>query len=238
MIKDTMSAVMLVLVAVTVRSAPLQQAQAGPAGHWEGTLQTPGQGLDFSIDLVGKAGKWDGTISIPAQNVKGLPLGDVVVKGSAISFAMKGVPGDPRFTGTMSTDGRALSGDFAQGGASMPFTLAWKGEAKIDPPAKSTSITKEIEGSWNGSLETGGAVLNLVFKLANQGGGATGTLVSVDQGGAEIPITSITQAASHLELVLSAISGRFVGDLKDGQIVGTWSQAGRSFPLVLKRSTK
>jgi uncharacterized protein len=238
MMKHTLSAVMLVLVAVTLRSAPLLQVQAGPAGHWEGTLQTPGQALDFSVDLVTNAGKWDGTISIPAQNVKGLPLAEVVVKGSAISFAMKGVPGDPRFTGTISKDGGALSGDFAQGGVSMPFTLAWKGQAKIDPPAKSTSITKEIEGSWNGSLDTGGAVLTLVFKLANQGGGATGTVVSVDQGGAEIPIASITQAASHLELVLSAISGRFAGDLKDGQIVGTWTQGGRSFPLVLKRSTK
>ncbi len=236
--KYTMLAAVLILAAVTVRSAPLLQVQAGPAGHWEGAIQTPGQALDFSVDLVGKAGKWDGTISIPAQNVKGFPLAEVVVKDSGISFAMKGVPGDPRFTGTISKDGRALSGDLAQGGLSMPFTLAWKGQAKIDLPAKSTSITKDMEGSWNGSLDTGGAVLTLVFKLANQDRGATGTLVSVDQGGAEIPITSIRQVVSHLELVLSAIDGRFEGDLKDGQIAGTWTQGGRSFPLVLKRSIK
>jgi hypothetical protein len=81
-------------------------------------------------------------------------------------------------------------------------------------------------------------VLRLVLKLSNQPGGATGTLVSLDQGGGEIPIASIAQTGSHLKLIVSTIDGLYEGDLKDGQISGTWTQRGNSLPLVFKRASK
>lgn len=158
--------------------------------------------------------------------------------GSAVGFGMKGVPGDPRFTGTLSADGKSMSGDFGQGGGTLPFTLAWKGEARLEEPPKSTEITKELEGSWEGALDVQGTVLRLVLKLANHPGGATGVLVSVDQGGAETPITSITQAGSQLKLAVTTINASYVGDLKDGQLAGTWTQGPGSWPLVFKRPAK
>ena len=54
------------------------------------------------------------------------------------------------------------------------------------------------------------------MKLANEGEAARGTMVSVDQGGGEIPITQITQAGSKLTLVIGPISGRYEGELKAG----------------------
>ena len=91
----------------------------------------PGQELAISVDLALNAeAKWEGTIGIPAQNVKALPLSDITVKENAVGFAMKGVPGDPQFAGTVSKDGKSIAGDFSQGGATLPFTLTWKGEAR------------------------------------------------------------------------------------------------------------
>ncbi len=113
------------------------QAPAGPAGHWEGTIQVPGQELAISVDLATNAdAKWEGAIAIPAQNVKALPLSDITVKGSAVGFAMKGVPGDPQFAGTVSKDGKSIAGDFSQGGVTLPFTLTWKGEAQRQDQVK------------------------------------------------------------------------------------------------------
>ena len=215
------------------------QAATGPAGHWEGAIQVPGQELAIQVDLANKdADRWVGTIAIPAQNLKGFPLSDITVTGNAVAFAMKGVPGDPRFTGTLSADGKSMSGEFSQGGGRIPFTLAWKGEARYEEPPKSTEITKELEGSWEGALDVQGTVLRLVLKLTNQAGSATGTLISVDQGGIEIPLTSISQAGSQLKFTISTINASYVGDFKDGELAGTWTQGPGSWPLVFKRPAK
>jgi hypothetical protein len=215
------------------------QPATGPAGHWEGSIEVPGQPLAIVVDLAPKeAQPWVGTIAIPAQNLKAFPLSDISVTGNAVAFAMKGVPGDPRFAGTLSADGKSISGEFTQGGGSIPFTLAWKGEAKIEEPPNSTEITKDLEGSWEGALDVSGTVLRLVLKLTNQPGGAMGTLVSLDQAGAEIPISSIAQAGSQLKFTITTINASYVGDLKDGQLAGTWAQGPGSWPLVFKRPVK
>jgi hypothetical protein len=106
------------------------QTPAGASGHWEGAIQVPGQELKVEIDLSGAGEKWEGTIAIPAQGLKGFPLAAIAVQGDAVSFAMKGIPGDPQFKGTLSKDGKALAGDFLQGGGTVPFSVARTGDAK------------------------------------------------------------------------------------------------------------
>ena len=108
------------------------------------------------------------------------------------------MPGDPKFTGTLSPDGKAISGDYSQGGGTMPFTLAWKREATREVIPASTPITKEFEGTWEGALDVGGKTLRLVLTLTNADGRGVASIVSVDQGGAQIPAASVQQNASHL----------------------------------------
>jgi hypothetical protein len=207
-----------------------------PAGHWIGTLQA-GPGLEVQVDLASKGpGVWHGTISIPAQGSKGVPLSDVTVKDNVVSFAIKGAPGDPRFSGTLSADGKTIAGTFSQGGGSLPLSLTWKGEPKFEVPQKSPPVGKEFAGSWEGSLDVKGTVLRLVLKLANDADGAKGMLVSVDQGGIEIPLSTIAQTGSQLKFTVNMISGAYDGELKGGEIAGTWTQGPASFPLVFKRS--
>jgi hypothetical protein len=225
------------LVTLLISSGVAGQTPAGASGHWEGAIQVPGQELKVAIDLSGAGEKWEGTIAIPAQGMKGFPLSGITVQGDAVSFAMKGIPGEPQFKGTLSKDGKTFGGDFLQGGGTVPFSLARTGEAKIERPAKSTPITKDLEGSWEGTLDVNGTKLRLVAKLSNQPDGtATGTLVSLDQGGAEIPIASVVQDGAHLKLAIPVITGTYEGDLKDGQLTGTWTQGPGSWPLVLTRA--
>lgn len=212
------------------------QPAAAPSGHWEGTLQVPGQELKIEVDLAKSGDKWEGTIGIPAQSLKAFPLSSISVQGDSVSFGMK-VPGDPMFSGTLSKDAKTLSGTFTQGGGTMPFTLTRTGDAKIEPLPKSTPITKELEGSWDASLDVDGTVLRLLLKLSNgPGGTATGTLVSLDQGGAEVPVAAVVQDGAQIKLLLPTVAGSYEGALKDGQLTGTWTQGPRSWPLVFKRA--
>ncbi|MEN3340279.1 MAG: hypothetical protein V7647_3955 [Acidobacteriota bacterium] len=212
------------------------QVTAGPSGHWEGTIQVPGQELSVVVDLSGAGDKWEGAIGIPAQGLKGFPLADILVKDSSVSFVMKGVPGEPRFGGTLSPDAKALSGQFTQGDASLPFALTRTGAAVIEQVPASTAVTKALEGSWEGTIDVDGTALRLVVTLANHAGGAaTAVLLSVDQGGATIPVTAVVQKDAHLTLHVRPVSGQYEGDLADGKLTGTWTQGTRSFPLVLQR---
>jgi uncharacterized membrane protein len=212
------------------------QSAIAPSGHWEGTLQVPGNELAIQVDLSGDGKTWEGTITIPAQNLTSFPLSGITVQDDTVAFAMRGVPGEPQFKGTVSKDGKSLSGDFTQGGGTIPFALTRTGDAKIEPLPKSTPITKDLEGSWEGALDVQGKVLRLALKLTSKPDGVgTGTLVSIDQGGAEIPIGAVIQTGPHLKLVVRAIAGTYEGDLKDGQLTGTWAQGPMTLPLVFTR---
>ena len=236
-------AVGLALIALLAGSGRAASAQStpGPAGtgHWEGAISVQGKDLRVDVDLVTRAAdKWEGSAAFPEMNAKGLVLSAIAVQGQAVSFGIKGVPGDPTFKGTLSKDAKTLSGDFVQGPVSGTFTLAWKGEAKFEAPPKNAPVTKDFEGVWEGALEVNGTTLHLSLKLSNQDGGATGTLISIDQGGAEIPLSAIVQTDAHLKFTAPAVGGAYEGDLKDGQITGTWTQGPGSLPLTLKRAAK
>jgi hypothetical protein len=222
---------------LTAATAAGQSAPAGASGQWTGSLQPPTGEIQIVVNLAGKPGEpWKGAIDIPAQGAKGLPLWAITVKDTAVSFAIEGVPGEPRFTGKLSADGKSMSGDFSQGGGTIPFSLVRKGDAVFEVPAKSTPITKELEGSWEGTLDTGQAQLRLVLKLASQAGGASGVLVSVDQGGVEIPVATITQDGSTVKLIVTRVGGTYEGALKGDQMTGTWTQGGKPLPLTFTRS--
>ena len=227
------------LLIVLVASSAVASAQpaTAPSGHWEGAIQTPGQELKIEIDLDGSGDKWKGTINVPVQGLKGFPLSAISVQNDAVTFAMKGVPGDPLFKGAVSKDAKTLSGTFSQGGGSVPFALTRTGEAKFEPLPKSTAVGKDLEGSWEGTLDADGTLLRLTVKLSNQADGtAAGMLISVDQNGVEIPIAAVVQTNSHLTLHVPSVVGRYEGDLKDGELTGKWTQGPKTWPLVFKRS--
>ena len=125
-----------------------------------------------------------------------------------------------------------------EAGKGASFQLTRTGEATLVKTEKSTPVAKELEGTWEGALETGGPTLHLVLKLANgPDGAAAGTLTSVDQGGAVIPIATIAQKGSNLKLELPTIGASYAGEInKEGTaIAGQWTQGPAALPLTFRR---
>lgn len=206
-------------------------------GHWTGVIEIPGQSLACIVDLDHPAKGWIGTIGIPAQNSSGMPLDAIALTSGSWTFRIKGVPGAPTFTGKLSEDGKTLAGDFTQGPGSFPFKLTREGEPKMEEVKASPAVAKEFTGTWEGAIDAGGQTLRLTLKLSNGADGAQGVMVSVDQGGVEIPVTTIDQKGPKLNLKVRAVGGEYDGSIdKEGsRLTGMWTQAGNTLALEFKK---
>jgi hypothetical protein len=213
-------------------------AQDGPRGHWSGSVEIPNQALAMEVDLDKGPNGWIGSISIPAQNASGIPLDSVTFENGKCTFHLKDVPGDPAFTGTLSADGKTMTGTFTQGPGAFPFKFSRSGDPKVELEKSSPAVAKDFLGTWEGTLE--GPGLRLVLKVSNGASGAKAVLISLDQGGNEIPVSSIDQKDSKLTLLVNMVGGRYEAEInKDGsELNGTWTQGGGSLPLKLKKAAQ
>jgi len=220
-------------------AAPLAaQSAADPSGHWEGAIQAPNMEVRFEIDLAKNSkGELAGSFGQPAENLRGLPLANFAMDGRSIDFQIKGsAAGQRTFKGALSADGASMSGDFSQAGFTVRFSLTRTGDARVDTPARNASIGKELEGTWNGTVDVNGLQRRLVLTLANQpDGAATGNVLNVDEG-LEIPISAITQKGSSVTLDVKAVGGSFSGALnaEGTELVGTLTQGSAVEPVTFR----
>ena len=96
-------------------------------------------------------------------------------------------------------------------------------------------ISPALVGSWEGTLDVKGTMLRLALTLANGAEGATGKLVSLDQGNFEMPVAQITEEGARLKLGIPMVSGGFDGEVKGGELSGTWTQGPLVLPLTFKK---
>lgn len=203
------------------------------SGHWEGSIKTPDMEVKIELDLMKDAG----TINIPGQGLNGLALSNFTGEGSSVSFQIKGAPGERKFSGVLSADAKSISGDFTQEGYTMPFRIAWMGEARPEARVKNAPIGKEMEGTWSGAMGVDGKQKRMILRLSNQpDGAAAGSIFSVEEG-LEVPIAVITQKDSSLRLDLKAVSGVYSGDLSADrtELAGTFTQGSLVVPLTFRK---
>lgn len=212
-------------------------AEVSPRGHWTGAVEIPEHALAMEVDMDSTEKGWIGSVSIPAQNASGIPLSGITFAEGKLVFHIQGAPGDPTFTGTVSADGQKLSGQFSQGPSTFPFHFSRAGDPKVTVPKSSPAVAKEFVGTWEGTLEAGQS-LRLVLKLSNDENGAKAVLVSLDQGGGEIPVSSIEQKDASLALQVSAVGGQYSGEINKAgtELTGTWTQSGNELPLKFKKA--
>ena len=97
----------------------------------------------------------------------------------------------------------------------------------------------DITGDWQGTLQAQKA-LRVIARITKGAKGYDAKFISIDQGGATIPVSAVVVDGSTVKLDVAMIGGGFSGTVSaDGNsMVGTWSQGTTPLPLTLVRATK
>ncbi len=96
---------------------------------------------------------------------------------------------------------------------------------------------QNISGKWHGILKVQGIQLRLVFNITHTENAYSATMDSPDQGVKGIPVTTTSFENATLNLEVASAGIRYEGRLnKHKEFVGTFKQAGLSFPLTLSKS--
>ncbi len=107
------------------------------------------------------------------------------------------------------------------------------------PTLALTAAEPDLAGVWKGTLDANGTALRLLFKIRKSADGAYGgAMVSLDQGAADIPISSVSFKNPAAKIEVKLIGGAYDATLnKDGsELSGQWHQGGASLLLKLQRS--
>jgi hypothetical protein len=223
-----------VFTAVFLLSSSLVAAQQGvPTGHWEGRFTGPNGEVAVQVDLSVNA---DGGLvgMLATGDVQGVPLSHVSLEGRLVHFEIPSA--SARFSGTLADDGKSIAGEFVNPAGAAPSVLTRTGDARIAAVLKSPIVGRELEGSWNGILEVEGRKKRLVLKMINQPDGTSiGTIISVDDGSIELPVT-LAQDGRNLTVGVKLNGGVFVASLTDAnELAGTYTESGIQFPLTFRR---
>lgn len=225
-------AVLVCLLALSLSGQPAPDL----SGHWEGEVHAPGMEVVIEVDLVrGAKGDLTGTFGNAAQNVHGFPLSNVAAEGMVVTFEIK-ANGGGKFHGDLSADGKSIKGSFHTQGMDLPFDLTRSGAAKVEAVAKSAPISKELEGSWRGTIDVNGKPVTVALRLVNHPDAtSSGTLIS--QEGVEIPISRLEETGSNVKLEIRSVGSSYTGTIKgDGsELTGTFTQGAFSGALVFHR---
>ncbi len=210
------------------------QAPIDPSAHWVGVVNTPTSQLDVEVAAArSSAGAFSGTVTMPGQRLVGLPLHQIDIDGASITFAART---DQRFVGIVAPDGQTLYGDLSFQGYAFPFTLMRMGPPRIEPPPVLGSVSKDLEGTWVGTVTAGGSEMHVVLKLENRSDNTSrGSLTNLDEGSLELPIAALTETTTSVTVGFNVVEATYVGEFSSDRraLAGTWSQGGASVPLTL-----
>jgi hypothetical protein len=191
------------------------------AGDWEGNL---GGNIPLVLHVrVTAAGELTATLDSPSQGANHLPGANVKLNGSTFGFEIPVVHGS--YTGTLSADGKSLSGTWTQGQSSpLAFTQTKTG-AEV-AAAEAAVKPSPIDGVWKGALSAGGNTLHVVFHFQAAPDGILCSMDSVDQGANGIPCGDVTVTGKKVKLNVPPVNGTYSGSLRsDGRhIDGMWTQ--------------
>jgi hypothetical protein len=203
-------------------------------------VEMPDRQIKVALDLaLNDAGEWIGDLDMSDLRIVDSPLKNIVVNGTMVSFTLADAPSAPPFQGLLSEDGKEIKGQFSDPNGALFTTMKRLSEPNVKLPVRSTPISKEVEGAWEGTLaQPDGRKVQFRVTLANGPESATGTLDSLDRAPKELPLVSIVQQGPNISFALKSASGHYKGQLQDGSLVGEWSQDGSTIPLTLLRATE
>ena len=215
-------------------------------GYWKGTLKVEKTTLRVDLKIAERA---DGTFRVtgdsPDQGGSDIEATAVTYHRPTLKIEFGGISGN--FEGAVDESDRVITGNWIQGSATLPLILERANaqavaakEADIEAQ-KDYSHTgpNDLPGHWQGTLEVkeAGVKLRLGLNIAKLPDGKFScSMVSIDQGGAEIPASAIEYAPPNVRVEWSSIGASYNGKLENGKLTGAFRQGGAALPLVFERN--
>lgn len=224
-----------VLFKHSAASTPAAAQAAAPAiaGDWAGTLTAGPAQLRLVLHVsAAKDGSLTATFDSVDQGAYGTPVDTITLKDSKLNFAINAAHGT--YEGTVNKDASEIAGTWSQG---QPLELNFKrAQPQAAAPAAKPAAPSDIDGTWQGSLDTPRGALRILFKFVNMNTGLTATMQSPDQSPNWMPTTSVIRSGDKVVIDMKAFGASFEGQINAAKdtINGTFTQ-GMSIPLVLKK---
>jgi len=205
------------------------------AGDWQGTLSAGGSELRLVLHMtVAKDGSLTATLDSVDQGANGIPVTSATLKDAKLSLVVDAVHGT--YEGNVNKDATEIDGTWTQG---QPLKLDFKrvpgGVAANAAPKP--AAPSDIDGTWQGRLDTGATALPVVFKIVNTQDGLTAKMQSPDQSPVWISATSVVRSGGTVTMTIKGIGAVFDGKVSTdlSSMDGTFTQMGNALVLVLKR---
>ena len=82
-------------------------------------------------------------------------------------------------------------------------------------------LAQSLEGTWQGTLVLPNKQeLRTVIQVTRDGAAMKGTLISIDQNGARVPISAVTLQGSAVKMTIPGLGGSYDGKLEtDGNTI-------------------
>ena len=115
--------------------------------------------------------------------------------------------------------------------------LAVTVQLTVPEASRAASANLTVEGVWQGTLTVGPTSVPLLFNLSRRPDGQyTGTMDSPSQQAFDIALDMVSFENGELRIRINKLGAGFIGRQQslEKEIVGTWVQSGRSFPLTLR----
>ncbi len=215
-------------------------------GYWQGTLKAGNITLRMAFKIAERTnGVFRAALNSLDQGGLDIEATDVTYQAPMVKAEFGGIGG--AFEGTVESGDRVITGNWTQSGATLPLTLeranaqaAAAKEADIEAQ-KDYSHTgpNDLPGHWQGTLavKQAGVKLRLALNIAKLPDGKFScSMVSIDQGGAEVPASTIEYAPPNVRVEWSSLGASYNGKLENGKLTGSFRQGGAAVPLVFERS--
>jgi uncharacterized protein len=215
-----------------------QDAPPKIAGDWRGTLKAgPGE-LRLVLHVQQSA---TGQLTVTMDSVDqgagamGMPASSAKFEGRRLTLQFARMGGT--FTGDLSAENSVISGNWSQGGASIPIAFT---RGTFEGVVDTSMSVESLLGVWEGAIEANGTKLRCRLTLRKSGDKVVGSFDSLDQGANGMPISGLLLKGSGFHFDLKAVGGSYDGTVNESRtsIVGTWKQGGGSVPFSLVKVEK
>jgi hypothetical protein len=172
-------------------------------------------------------------MGLPSDKKTGLVVKDVVVNGKSVKFVALELMGTP-FDLTLGPDG-SMKGTIS-GPTSQPVEFKRTGEAKVELIPASPAVSKELEGDWEGALESPNGGFRMVFHFKNQPDKTVMTTFDTPNA-TNLPLNDVKQTGQKVEFGMRIAHGAFQGTLnKEGtEVAGQFAHEENTVPLTLRK---